>query len=140
MAKHHFEGSLQNLGICFKKENPVFKKENPVFKEANPAFKKGNPVFKKVIPDFKKGTLFSKREIPFSRRDILFSKIWSLLWAHVWAHVEPRVAKEPIWSQGGYKIDDIMKLFGRRTGRRWLKPCVFLIFRRHVPKRLCVFF
>ena len=46
----------------------------------------------------------SRREIPFSRRDILFSKIWSLLWAHVWAHVEPRVAKEPIWSQGGYKI------------------------------------
>ena len=39
MAKNHFEGSLQNLGICIKKENPVFKKGNPVFKKGNPASK-----------------------------------------------------------------------------------------------------
>ena len=68
-----------------------------------------------VIPDFKKGTLFSTRETPFSRKDILFSKIWSLLWANVWAQVEPRVAKEPIWSQGGYKIVDIMKNIEHKT-------------------------
>ena len=39
MAKNHFEGSLQNLGICVKKGNPVFKKGNPVFKKGNPASK-----------------------------------------------------------------------------------------------------
>ena len=33
MTKHHFEGSPQHLGICFKKGNPVFKKGNPVFKK-----------------------------------------------------------------------------------------------------------
>ena len=31
MAKNHFEGSPQNLGIRFKKGNPVFKKGNPAF-------------------------------------------------------------------------------------------------------------
>jgi len=112
MAENHFKGSPQNLGSCCKKENRVIKK---------------------VIPDFKKGILFSKRTIPFSRRDILFSKIWSLLWANVWAHVEPRVAKEPIWSQGGYKIDDIMKNIE--------KPSVFLTFwaalRPPVAKTMC---
>ena len=46
MAKNHFEGSLQNLGICSKKENPVFKKGNPVFKKGNSVFKKGNPASK----------------------------------------------------------------------------------------------
>ena len=47
MAKNHFEGSLQNLGICFKKGNPVVKKENPVFKKGHPVFKKGNPIFER---------------------------------------------------------------------------------------------
>ena len=32
MAKNHLEGSLQNLGICVKKGNPVFKKGNPASK------------------------------------------------------------------------------------------------------------
>ena len=50
MAKNHFKGSLQNLGICSKKENSVFKKEHPVFKKGNPVFKKGNSVFKKGNP------------------------------------------------------------------------------------------
>ena len=31
MTKTHLEGSPQNVGICFKKGNPVFKKGNPVF-------------------------------------------------------------------------------------------------------------
>ena len=53
MAKNHFEGSLQNLGMCFKKENPVSKKGNPAFKKRSPAFKNGNPAFKKGNPAFK---------------------------------------------------------------------------------------
>ena len=35
MAKYHFEGSRQNLCICFKKENPVFKRGTPAFKKEN---------------------------------------------------------------------------------------------------------
>ena len=33
MTKKHSEGSPQNLGLCFKKGNPVFKKGNPAFKK-----------------------------------------------------------------------------------------------------------
>ena len=51
MAKQHFGRYPQNLGICFKKGNPVFKNGNPAFK---------------------KGILFSKRGILFSRGGILF--------------------------------------------------------------------
>ena len=49
--KNIWKGTPPNLGICFKKGNPVSKK-------GNPAFKKGNPASKGKV-------LFSRRESCF---------------------------------------------------------------------------
>ena len=46
MTKNHSGRYLQNLGICFKKGNPVFKKGNPFSTKGNPVSKKGNPAFR----------------------------------------------------------------------------------------------
>ena len=75
MVKKHVEGSLQNLGICVKKGNPVFKKGNPASKG------QGWP-----SGDLRGTCCFSIAKINiFEKRDRLACtrRAWHRLWLHI---------------------------------------------------------